>query len=61
MSAPITNGRSAPASDDELMTVAEVLAELKEVSRSTFYYWRQTKGLRRNNVELSEMSPRCLW
>ena len=26
----------------EVLTVLEVLAELKDVSRSTFYAWRQT-------------------
>lgn len=27
--------------DDELMTVPEVLAELRDVSRRTFYRWRE--------------------
>lgn len=27
--------------DDELMTVPEVLAELKGISRRTFYRWRE--------------------
>jgi predicted DNA-binding transcriptional regulator AlpA len=35
-------GGSAARKNDELLTVLEVIAELK-ISRTTFYYWRQIR------------------
>lgn len=41
MTASATPRRAKPASADELLTVAQMCAELGGISRRTFYRWRE--------------------